>query len=956
MTIRSEGGQPTMTLPTRWSATAAVFAFLFCTTLMLGATPAAAPHAGFGKVHAAQNTATLQGTVADAKGGLIAKATVTVRDASGHSKTVTSDASGHFMVTGLTPGAYNVVATAPGFNAVIKNDVNVSENSEALSFTLPIGSATTDITVDADQTHSIAAALAPMDALLDATSARTEVTTAFIRNFTSPVSDYGDIVNYVPGTFTTSSDGVGLGQSKTIFRGFPDGDYDIDYDGVPFYDTNTPTHHSWAFFPTQSIGGVDFDRSPGTASTIGPAPFGGSIHLLSPTLSPVQNIRATFSGGSYNTYLYDLQYDSSPFGPGHKFNLTTDVHHLQSHGWQTLNNQNQNAGDIKVEYRQSDKFVITGYSGVIWVDANTPNFSATRCQMYGANPTLAATASVYSSLYCTANNAANGTSLPYTGAGISFLLTNNSDPLLYLDTKYNYYHVPTDFEYVDVNKQFGKGWTLDFKPYTYNYDNSEKYSNATTITESSTINGSSTYLGLPIAPCNKPVTKKGVTAIPCGVDKYNSYRKYGETGQISNVSKYGVLRAGMWYEWANTNRHQYPSDPLNNWADQALPNFAEKYVTNSYQPYVEYQLHLGSKLNITPGVKFAYYTIGTQQFADDGKTIGCLVAGCNQATNTNINPNAFIANGGSYFATLPSGSVNYRIKNNWSVYFQGATGSVVPPSAVFDFQQQFSGQAIPPAVLPKQQKNTTYQGGSVIKLKMVTLDVDYFHIYFDNSYSSTLNSEGEPVYFAQPASVTQGFEAESNISLTHGLGVYINGSYDKATYTGSLGVSCTSGATGCTTSTPQITQTVPSGLNVQQTPSDIETEGVTYQHGAWDAAFFNKRIGQQYIDNGVYHNQFIINPFDEANAFVNYTLRTGGRFDQTKFRLSFNNIFNSSSINGISLAGSPLTQNISANGTTYTDQFNTTGLTPINGQDAIGVNAGRSIMLSVTFGFTPHQR
>ena len=57
-------------------------------------------------------------------------------------------------------------------------------------------------------------------------------------------------------------------------------------------------------------------------------------------------------------------------------------------------------------------------------------------------------------------------------------------------------------------------------------------------------------------------------------------------------------------------------------------------------------------------------------------------------------------------------------------------------------------------------------------------------------------------------------------------------------------------------------------------------------------------------------------------------------------------------------AGSPwISVNFTlANGTTYTDQFNTTGLTPINGQDAIGVNAGRSIMLSVTFGFTPHQR
>ena len=84
-----------------------------------------------------------------------------------------------------------------------------------------------------------------------------------------------------PAPSPLSSNGVGLGQSKTYFRGFPDGDYDIDFDGIPFYDTNTPTHHSWAFFPAQFLGGIDFDRIPGTASTIGPTPFGGSIHLLS---------------------------------------------------------------------------------------------------------------------------------------------------------------------------------------------------------------------------------------------------------------------------------------------------------------------------------------------------------------------------------------------------------------------------------------------------------------------------------------------------------------------------------------------------------------------------------------------------------------------------------------------------------------------------------------------------
>jgi iron complex outermembrane receptor protein len=905
---------------------------------------------GSGLLQDAQSSGSLTGTVADAIGGMISRANVTVHNnATGKTMNVSTDSAGHFTVN-LPAGSYDVTVGAPGFAASTKKAVQVLDGQSAnVALSLQIASASSEVTVEADSTGSIAATLAPMDAVLTAASARTEINAAFINNFTSPVADYGEIVAMAPGTVTVSSDGVGLGQSKTYFRGFPDGDYDIDFDGVPFYDTNTPTHHSWAFFPTQAIGSVDFDRSPGTASTIGPTPFGGSIHLLSKDLSPLQNLRINIASGSFNTYLYDVQYDSGSFGPGHRINFTADVHHLQSHGYQSLNNQNQNAGDIKFQYKISDKTVLDGYSGVIWLDANTPNFSATRCQMYGVP---------YDGSYSCALTGGPGGLYPETGAGISFLLTNNSDPLLYLDTQYNFYHVPTDFEYVHVKHEFGHNFILEFKPYTYNYDNSEKYANATTITEASTINGSKTYLGLTIAPCNTIVAKKGVYAEPCGVDKYNSYRKYGETSELSQESKYGILRAGFWYEWANTNRHQYPSDPLTNWTDQTLPNFAETFVTDSYQPFVEYQWHATSKLTVTPGVKFAYYTIGTKQFADDGKTVGCFISTvCNPAVTTGINPQAFVSNGGSYFATLPSGSINYRIRNNWSAYFQGATGSIVPPSNVFDYNQGVTGALLPVKSLPQQQKNTTYQAGTVMKLKNVTFDADYYNIHFDNSYSSfTDPTTGEPVYYNQPASISQGFEFEANLNLSHGLGFYANDSYVHATYSGSLAVSCTSGATGCSATTAQITVTAPSGLRVASTPVNIETEGFTYQHKAWDVSFFDKRIGQQYQDVGAYHNQYLVQPFNIANAFVNYTIRTGGRFDQTKFRLSFNNLFNSSSITGVSFANSVTGQTISANGTSYTDPFNATSNVAINGQDNVSILPGRSIMFSMTFGFSPKGR
>jgi iron complex outermembrane receptor protein len=863
------------------------------------------------------------GTVTDAKGNVIQSATVNVKKEAGTDvRTTNVDSQGRFSFNGFAPGRYSVEVSAPGFGVNRRVIQLAGGQDQDLSIAMTVGDVSQQIVVEANSVNSIAATLAPMDALLDARSARTEITQAFIQNFTSPVSDFGEAVEMAPGTFTTNSNGVGLGQSSTYFRGFPDGDYDIDFDGIPFYDTNSPTHHSWAFFPSQFLGGIDFDRSPGTASTIGPTPFGGSIHLLSKDLSPVQNLRGQFSYGSFSTYLYDGEYDSGNILPNHKLNMQVDVHHLQSDGYQTFNFQTRNAGAIKAQYKLSDKIILTGFSGVIWLDANTPNFAATRCQMFGAT----------SAYTCT------GTLAPFAGSGINFLLTNNADPVNYLDYQYNSYHVPTDFEYAGVHAELGHNVTLDVKPYTYNYDNGEKYSNATPITENTTVNGAKTYQGLTIAPCDVPVVKKGVTAIPCAVDKYNSYRKYGETSTLSQVSKFGIFRAGVWYEWADTKRHQFPTDPLNNWADQPLSNFNEQFWTNSYQPYVEYEFHVAKSLNITAGTKFSHYHIDTKQYADDGKTIGGL------GTN---DPTSFITNSGSYSAWLPSIDANYRIRNNWSAYGQVSTGSVVPPSSVFDYAQNAAG--IPVKTLPKQQRSTTYQTGTVLKLKRVTLDADFYHIRFQNSYSSTLDSTGEPVYFLQPSSITKGFEAESNIYVGRGLSAYLNASVGRADYVGSLSVNCS--PANCTA--PPITAKAPSGLWVANTPSDVETEGVTYQRKGWDLALFNKRVGTLYEDNGAYHNQATINPFTLTNAFINYTVHTGGRFDQTKVRLSFNNLFNEHSVTGDKITGTALTESIAANGTIYTDPFNTSGPTPIAGGDNISILPARSIMVSVTFGVGP---
>ncbi len=787
---------------------------------------------------------TVSGTVVDPAGSVVPSASVMVKnDASGAVSRTTTDATGKFVVNGLAAGNHTVEVTARGF-AQASKAVKVSSDAPAnVAITLSIGTVSEAVTVEAFATDSVAAQLAPMDGLLEARSARTEVTPGFIQNYTSPVADYSELVQMAPGTFSVNSNGVGLGDSKTYFRGFKDGNYDINFDGIPFYDTNDPTHHSWAFFPSPWIGSVDFDRSPGSASTTGPTPFGGTINLLSRDLTPDQGLRGGVSYGSFNTALIDFSYDTGAFGGNRKSNLLLDVHRMTSDGYQTNNYQQRNAGALKYQYRFSDTDTLTAYSGVVMLDSNTPN---------AKGPTRAQVAQF----------------------GDNFLLTKDpTSPLYY---RYYTYHVPTDFEYVDWKKQLGGGWLFDFKPYTLSYYNQQFYNNgATAITATS------------------------------AVDKLNSYRKYGESLVASQVSKWGVLRTGLWYEWATTNRFQVPSDPRNR-LDAALPNFHERFWTNSYQPYAEYEFHATHRLTLTGGFKYAYYNQALTQYADNGKTVG------------NLGGLPSVSHAAGYSAYLPSFDASYRLKNGWSVYGQFATGTKVPPSSVFDVK---NGNV---SILPKPTTAKSFQGGSVLKLKMLTLNADAYIIRFQNDYSSSPDPSNPTAtqYTASGDSESKGFEGEANVYLTHGLSFYINGTAGTAKY---------------------ITSGLPSTDRwVANTPANTQAIGLTYQQRYFDLGIFNKRVGPMWNDNtatnGATLNQVIpIDPFNVTNMYCNFTIRNGSRFDQTKIRIGVNNLLDQHNITSVTQV---------AKGPIYTP----------GAGDTLGMLPGRSVTVTVTLGYSPKGR
>ncbi len=77
------------------------------------------------------------------------------------------------------------------------------------------------------------------------------------------------------------------------------------------------------------------------------------------------------------------------------------------------------------------------------------------------------------------------------------------------------------------------------------------------------------------------------------------------------------------------------------------------------------------------------------------------------------------------------------------------------------------------------------------------------------------------------------------------------------------------------------------------------------------------------------------------NLFLNYTIRNGSRFDNSKLKLSFNNLFDYHDVVDISPANS-----VSGSLVQYAQSPN----------DTLELLPGRSIMVTFQLGFSPKER
>jgi iron complex outermembrane receptor protein len=329
----------------------------------------------------------------------------------------------------------------------------------------------------------------------------------------------------------------------------------------------------------------------------------------------------------------------------------------------------------------------------------------------------------------------------------------------------------------------GNGWTIDDKVYTMRYYNKQNYNGVTSITTTS------------------------------ATDKLNSYWKVGNNIPITKATSTGVFRTGLWTEYASTDRYQAPSDPRT-WIDAPLPNFHEMFGTTTLQPYAEYGWRATPSLTVTPGVKYVLLSRTSRS--------------CRQRQDRRKPQRRALH---AARGRLPHvAAVNRRALSR--------------AAALVDLRQHGKGQNVPPtsirregalvATLPKPILTDTVQVGSVWKSGRATLDVDYYHIGFQNDYSSSI----DPVMERRCISSRATRRHRASRPRARCPWVWLGGLLERHA------------------GTAKHNDTARGAERTQGHGND----GVTHKHGQLNVGLFNKRVGEMWQDNNAAHQAVAIDP------------------------------------------------------------------------------------------------
>lgn len=706
---------------------------------------------------------------------------------------------------------------------------------------------------------------APAKASLDTVEPQTIINKSYISEYMDPQADYVSILAIVPGMTGGDANGPGLsdGGAKNTLRGLPDGDFVMAYDGIPFGDTNGPTHHNISYFSAADIGSIVVDRGPGNAGNLGAATYGGTVKMFSETLRQNFAMTGTASYGSFGTSLDGVNIQTGDIDvlgtTARALVVGTD---LQSDGALSLQNLIQENALVKVE------------------DEVAPGWTVTLFGTY-----------TYINEHLSDNNGLTPAQVAAFGKDFSLQNTNPNLPTYQL---YNLTRKQTDMDYVRVNGELFDGLKIEDQVYTYSYWNHTFSPNSQTQTAAQILAGTSGGNAVDTLDNGTKTASTGILSY----DKQNAYRVYGNVLRLTQDYDFGWLkgevRAGFWWEAQNTARYKFYFDAQTcnsygltpylqtmNLAEAtqycgakkgsvSIPTYGygkELEFTRWHQnePFVEVDLKPTDDLTITPGFKYIQWFHGTNSPMEQGSLCGVGLA-CTtlNAAGQVVNSNTLGQNYVGGFETthdLPFLTVNYKIQPSWSVYFEYAQGIYIPDISSFE-------NSTPTQQFPAPETTTNYQFGTVYYADNFTLDGDIYYIGVNNNYSTQNCSYDitETCYINTGAATYKGIEAEGTYAFhdilgmdVTGLSVFANGALMTARSAGKW---------------------------LANAPNYTAALGVLYKNDEWKFALIDKLTGQAYNDT-VNLKYYELPAYNNLNAVFGYTL---GNLD---FNISADNLLNS---------------------------------------------------------------
>ncbi|MGB8259474.1 MAG: TonB-dependent receptor [Terracidiphilus sp.] len=250
-------------------------------------------------IQAQADLGSIGGTIADASGAVIAKASVTVTNlATGAVRTTVTNSTGGFQISQLLPGDYTVTVTAAGF-APAKDTVSVTVGSNNnFSAKLAVAGGKTEVTVQADNFAGVQLEKPEVSAVIETEQIQSLPTQD--RNPYNLVAYSGNLSSDP----TASSRGVGFnisGARSTSVDILLDGTENTDLYGVGIGQT-VPMDATSEIRIVTSNSGAEYGRGSGAVNVStksGTNQFHGSVYEY--------NRISTFaSDGFNNNYLHDF--------------------------------------------------------------------------------------------------------------------------------------------------------------------------------------------------------------------------------------------------------------------------------------------------------------------------------------------------------------------------------------------------------------------------------------------------------------------------------------------------------------------------------------------------------------------------------------------------------------------------------------------------------------------------